>query len=142
MRTFKVISVVDGVPTFAKPLTEIMLSCVKGGAIKVMSPLEYITDRQRRWFKGVCLRDLVKNDENGETVEWWDIQVKRRCAGLKYLKKEIIIIERDGVLLPVGRLTTKGVGKKNMSLFMEEILSVSMTEGWDIAPPDPELRTT
>ena len=138
----EVTKILDGQPCFATPLPKILAELQQGGAIKILTPLEYITDRQRRWFKGVCLRDLVKNDENGETMAWWDDEVKRKCNGLAYLKKEIYLFETTaGQKIPVGRLTTVGVGKKNMTLFIEEILSKAMTYGWDVSPPDPDLRT-
>ncbi len=141
MSTHEVISIIDGEPTFKKPLAEILSELVLGGAIKTLTPLEHITDRQRRWYKGVCIRDLVKNDENGETAGWWDTEVKKECNGLALLKKEIFFIDDgSGGRIGIGRLTTKNVGKKNMSLFIEEILSKSMEEGWDVSPPDPDLR--
>ena len=69
MPTYCVKSIVDGQPTFEKPLQEILAEAKIGGALKVLSPVEYITDRQRKWYKGICLRDLANNDENGETRE-------------------------------------------------------------------------
>ena len=142
MPTYEVKQIIDGEPTFEKPLKEILAELKVGGALKTMTPLKHITDRQRRWYKGVCLRDLAKNDENGETVGWWDTEVKRECNGLALLKKEIFFIDDgSGGRIGIGRLTTKGVGKKNMSLFIEEILSKAMVMGWPIGAPDPELRT-
>ena len=142
MPTHEVKSVIDGEPTFEKPLAKILAELQVGGALKTLTPLEHITDRQRRWYKGVCLRDLVKNDENGESVGWWDTEVKRECNGLAYLKKEIFFIDDGaGGRVGVGRLTTKGVGKKNMTLFIEEILSKAMVKGWPIGAPDPDLRS-
>jgi len=88
------------------------------------------------------LRELVKNDENGETVGWWDTELKRECNGLALLKKEIFFMDDSaGNRVGVGRLTTKGVGKRNMTLFIEEILSKAMEKGWNVSPPDPELRS-
>ena len=144
MPTHEVKSIIDGEPTFEKPLKEILSELKVGGALKTLGPVEYITDRQRRWYKGICLRDLVKNDENGETKGWWDMEVKSKCKGLAYLKKEGVDFELklgdEVTRVTIGRLTTKDVGKRNMSAFIEEILSRSMVEGWDISPPDPELR--
>jgi hypothetical protein len=144
MSTHEVISIIEGEPTFKKPLAEILAELTIGGALRTMTPVEHITDRQRRWYKGVCLRDLVKNDENGETKGWWDIEVKAKCNGLAYLKKEGLEVELkfggDVTRVTIGRLTTKGVGKKNMTAFIEEILSQSMARGWNIGPPDPDLR--
>lgn len=141
MPTHEVIAIIEGEPTFKKPLAEILSELVPGGAIKTLTPLEHITDRQRRWYKGVCLRDLVRNDENGETAGWWDTEVKKECNGLALLKKEVFFIDDgSGGRIGIGRLTTKGVGKRNMTAFIEEILSQSMSRGWDIGPPDPDLR--
>ena len=141
MSTYPVISVIDGQPTFEKPLNEILKDLSQGGALKTLTPLEYHTDRQRRWYKGICLPWLAKNDENGETEGWWDTEIKKECNGLALLKKEIQFFE-DGLggKIPVGRLTTKGVSKKNMTAFIEEILSKSLSKGWQIAPPDSDLR--
>ncbi len=141
MPTHLVIDIVDGQPTFEMPLRDILLELQRGGAIKILSPLEYITDRQRRWFKGVAIPMAVKNDENGETAGWWDTEIKRCCNGLALLKKEIFYFEDGlGSKIATGRLTTKGVGKRNMTLFIEEIISQSMVRGWEIPPPDADLR--
>lgn len=142
MNTYYVKETIDGMPTFEVPLPEILRRCVRGGAVKILSPNDYITDRQRRWYKGVCLRQLAESDENGESVGWWDTEVKRQCNGLAFLKKEIFFIDDGaGGRIGVGRLTTKGVGKRNMTLFIEEILSKAVANGWNISPPDPDLRS-
>ena len=145
MPTHEVIDIIDGQPTFEKPLKEIWKELTVGGAIETKTPLKHITDRQRKWYKGVCLRDLVKNDENGETKDWWDTEVKAKCKGLAYLKKEGIVVElklgEEITRVTIGRLTTKGVGKKKMTLFIEEILSQAMARGWPIGEPDPDLRS-
>ena len=57
------------------------------------------------------------------------------------LKKEIFFIDDGtGGRIGVGRLTIKGVGKRNMTAFINEILSKSLSKGWDISPPDEDLR--
>ena len=141
MPLHQVKAVIDGEPTFEKPLRDILAELTVGGALKTLTPLEYITDRQRRYYKGVVIPELVKNDENGETAGWWDTELKRECNGLALLKKEIFFIDDGtGNRIGVGRITTKGVGKKNMTLFIEEILSKSMVKGWNVSPPDPDLR--
>jgi len=140
--TYQVMSMVNGQPTFEKPLQAILGELERGGAVKLLSPLEHHTDRQRRWYKGVVLPHLVKNDENGETAGWWDTELKRECNGLALLKREIFFIDDGtGGRVGVGRLTIKGVGKKNMTLFIEEILSKSLSRGWNISPPEEDLRS-
>ncbi len=141
MSTHQVRNMVNGLPAFEKPLNEILGELQIGGAIKTLTALEYITDRQRRWYKGVCLPGLVKNDENGETAGWWDTELKKECNGLALLKKEIFFMDDGaGNRFGVGRLTTKNVGKRNMTLFIEEILSQAMQRGWPVSEPDPDLR--
>ncbi len=132
----------DGTRTFEKPVGEILSELSPGGALKILSAVDYITDAQRRWYKGICLPALVRWDENGETVGWWDWKVKKECKGLAYLKKEGIVIEVGGSFheLTDGRLTTKGVGIRNMTNFIEEILSQAMQRGWPVTEPDSSLR--
>jgi len=144
MPTYRVKDIIDGQPTFEVPLDEILSTLKHGGALKVLDPNDYITERQRAWYKGVCIRQLAQNDENGETEAWWDDYVKRECKGLALLKKEAMVadvtISGQTVQVTYGRLTTKGVGKRNMTNFIEEILSEAMHRGWPVSAPDPELR--
>jgi len=140
--TYQVISMVDGQPTFEVPLQTILAGLERGGAIRLLSPLEHHTARQRAWYKGVVLPHMVKNDENGETAGYWDMEIKKECNGLALLKKEIFFIDDGtGGRIGVGRLTIKGVGKRNMTAFIEEILSKSLSKGWNISPPDEDLRS-
>jgi hypothetical protein len=143
MPTYNVTAIIDGKPCFEKPLESILSDLKQGGAIKLLTPLEAITDRQRRWYKGVCIPWLVKQDEkhNAEGVAWWDDEVKRVCNGLALLKKEIFFLESaGGVKVPCGRLTTRGVSKQKMTDFIEEILSKSLEKGWKNEPPRPFSR--
>ena len=137
MAMYPVIDVIDGVAMFDVPIMDTLSKLPKGSAVKVLTPAEYITSRQRNWYKGICLKELVKNDENGETIGWWDTEVKKICRGQDYLKIDYHVM-RDGSV--IARLTTKGVGKNKMTLFIEEILSQSVEKGWCISPPNAELR--
>ena len=136
--TFPVKSIIDGVPTFEMPIEDIALLCQRGGAIKILTESERITDSQRAWYKGIALPFLAKNDENQETVGWWDMEVKKLCNGLALLKKEIFFLS-DGQ--GIGRLTTKGVGVNKMRMFITEIIAKSVEKGWGLAAPDSELST-
>ena len=127
-------------PRFEKTYGDILMEVKPGGAIKILDPIECITDRQRRWYKGVCLPWLAKHDENQESTYWWDSEVKRQCDGLSLLKKEVFFTETiDGDKIPIGRLTTRGVGKRNMTTFINEILAKSVEKNWGLAPPDRDL---
>lgn len=144
MLTYQVKQIIDGEPTFKTPLKDILAECRHGGAIQVLSPLEHHTARQRRWYKGICLAGL--SDWNGETVDEWDLRLKAECNGNELLKKEDIYMGR--YLPPVTRLTIVGVGKKNMTAFIENILSkatgvdeaTGVCNDWPVTPPDPDLR--
>ena len=155
MKAYPVKSIIDGQPTFEKPMDvilaevkEAILSCPHGGAFEFgkKNHVEYITERQRKWYKGICLPALakagsIKADGNGEPAEWWDTEVKKQCDGLSLLNKEVFMWESaPGYRIPIGRLTTKGVGIKKMTAFIKMILSRSMDLGWNVAPPDPDLR--
>jgi len=124
----------------------IYAECAKHGkfGIQVMTKAEYITAQQRKWYSGICLPGLVKRDENGETKDSWDRKLKAECGGQAYLKKETVFVELVlggcSKIVPLTRLTTKGVGVKNMTLFIEEILSQSIHKGWGVAAPDVSLR--
>ncbi len=130
--------IVDGLPSFEVPWDDILRQVKLGGALKVMTPLEYHTDRQRRWYKGIALPWLVKHDENRESTAWWDREVKRLCDGLNLLKVQYILVDDDE---SISRLTIVDVGKKNMTAFINEILAKSVEKNWGLAPPDEELRT-
>ena len=136
MSEHKVISIIDGQPTFEKPLNEILASLKQGGALKTLSPLEYHTDQQRKWYRGPCLNGLAQ--WNGDTVGDWDLRLKADCGGNELLRKEAIMFA-DGNICT--RLTISGVGKKNMTAYIENILSKALEQDWPVTPPDPDLRT-
>ncbi len=130
MPTHPIIDIINGQPTFEKTLDEIFLDAKQGGALKILSPLNYHTERQRKWYKGTCLNSL--SDWNGDTPEEWDDRLKKECQGLALLKKD-----KWGEM---ERLTIVGVGKRNMTKFINNILSKAIEMEWIISPPDPDLR--
>ena len=133
----RVVDIIDGEPTFEKPLKEIMAELNRNGGLQTLDPVDFITKQQRNWYKGVCLPFLAKHDENQETKVWWDTEVKKKCGGLDLLKPEYKEWA-DGNI--TSRLTTSGVGKKKMTQFIENILSKSLETGWCVPPPDSDLR--
>ena len=103
-------------------------------AIVVLDEDEAITDRQRRWYKGICLKGL--SDWNGETVDEWDYRLKVEC-GAEIFK--MIRYEYKGKeFYRPQSITSKGKGK--MTEFIENILSIAITKDWPVYPPDPDLR--
>jgi hypothetical protein len=133
MATYQVIDIVNDEPTFETPLAEILSKLKRKGAIKTLSPLEYHTDQQRKWYKGVCLTGL--HDWNGDTKDEWDLRLKAECNGNELLKKETITL---GPGTTCVRLTIIGVGKKNMTQFIENILSKALEMDWPVTPPDED----
>lgn len=135
MNTYQVKQIIDGQPCFEVPLNEILSHLVAGGALKVLTPLEYHSDAQRRWYRGICLAGL--SDWSGDTVDEWDMRLKALCNGNELLKKEKFYL---GPKKYCHRLTIVGVGKKNMTSFIENILSKALEMDWPVTPPDKELR--
>ena len=135
MATHKVISMIDGQPTFAEPLQDILAGCKMGWAIKILSPLEYHTDQQRKWYRGPCLHGL--SQWNGDTVDEWDMRLKDQCNGVELLKTQTIYL---GPGSTCQRLTIQGVGKRNMTAFIEQIISLAIAMEWPVTPPDADLR--
>ncbi len=76
MATYQVQTIVDNEPTFQNEvkLSEILADLKIGGALQTLSPLEYITNQQVRWFKGVLLRALAK--DTGDSVGYWETKLK------------------------------------------------------------------
>lgn len=126
--------IVDGQPAFPVPLEEILATVKHGGGIKVLSPTEYHTAQQRRWYRGICLRGL--EEWSGDTASEWDMILKAAC-GAGCLRKETIAIE-SGV---VWRLTIRNVCKRDMTKYIQNILSLAITKDWPVTPPDKELRS-
>ena len=122
---YPVKAIVGGIPRFECDLLDILAECKEGGALQVLEPADYHTAQQRKWYKGVCLKGLA---------EW-----KAKCNGNELLKSERVYIG-DGDYCQ--RLTIVGVGKKNMTEYMENILSLAITMDWPVTTPDPELRRT
>jgi len=136
MATYQVREIIDDQPTFDKPLQEILGDLKIGGAIKVLTPLEYHTTRQRAWYKGPCLNGL--SDWTGDSREYWDRKLKATCDGDKLLKRDTFLDEGGK---PCTRLTIVGVGKKNMTAFINRIIEEAITQDWQLTPPDPDLRS-
>jgi hypothetical protein len=136
MSIHEVMDIVDGLPCFEEPLQDILKTCKRGGAIKIMTPVEYHTDQQRKWYRGVCLKYL--SEWNGDTVDEWDMRLKAMCGGDSLLKKELIYLGPGSFC---QRLTIKGVGKKRFTQFIENILSKAIEMEWPVDPPDPKLRS-
>ena len=131
----QITNIINNQPVFDRPLEDIFSRCEVGGALKVLSPLEYHTSRQRKWYRGVCLKGL--SQWSGDTEADWDLTLKAACGGNELLKHQQILLP-DGQT--VTRLTIQGVGKRNMTEFINNILSLAIEKNWPVTPPDAELR--
>jgi len=135
MKTFKIVDIIDDAPTLEVHVSEIWKHCREGGCIQVLSPLEHHTARQRAWIKGVALPTLA--NWSGDSVEYWDLYLKKHCHGFDLLKRDTILTDNG---TPLTRLTIVGVGKKNLTQYIEEIVSHCIEHDFPLGPPDPDLR--
>ena len=137
---YKIVDMIDDQPCFAVPLAQIWASCEAGGAVQILSPLEYHTSRQRAWYRGICLRGL--SEWSGDTLEEWDARLKLECGG-DLLQKETVYLGKmsNGQPILVERLTIVGVGKRNMTSYIERILEKAIEKDWPVTPPESELRS-
>ncbi len=134
-KTHKVQAIVDGEPTFAVPMNLILAELEMGGALKILSPLEYLTDRQRRWWKGVLLPALAQ--DTGESVGMWEARLKMEVMPDKF--PPIYITVENRPIATVASITT--LGKRKMGELIEG--SVAKLHEWGftwVTLPDSELR--
>ena len=123
-----------GVPLTQWPAIQLEAAKYPHFVIVVLNEDEAMTDRQRRWYKGVCLTGL--SDWNGETKDEWDYRLKIECGSeifkvLKFTYGDMVYWRPESI---------SGKSKKKMTEFIENILSKSITESWPVYPPDPDLR--
>lgn len=102
--------------------------------ILVLDEDEAITDRQRRWYRGICLKGL--SDWSGDTVDEWDYRLKTECGSEIFEMHEYKY--QDKVYYRPDSISNKS--KKQITDYIENILSKAITENWPVYPPDPDLR--
>ena len=113
MPTHEVVSIINNEPCFSKPLKEILAELEFGGAIKILSPLEYITGQQIAWWKGILLPALAK--DSGNSVGYWETK----------LKTEVLPDEFAPYYVPLGRQVFPIIpsitilSKKKMNILIE-----------------------
>ena len=147
MPTYPIRQIIDGEPTFDVPVSQIYAKCLPGGALKILSPLEAITERQRAWFKGILLSALA--EDTGDSKEYWET----------VLKLAVLPEDFQPYYVPIGKQIFPVVpsitilGKKKMNLLIEGSVK-HLREGVDdkkkslygdrfqwVTLPDKELRT-
>jgi len=132
-KTFNIINVINDEPAFDVPIKKMWQGCKKGGVFKYLDPAEAHTDRQRKWFKGVLLKELSK--DNGDSVRQWEIKL---IAAI--FPEDIKYMAVNKQVFPVAP-SVSTYGKKKMTELIEE--SVPMCHEWGfswVTYPDEELR--
>jgi len=102
--------------------------------VVVLDEDEAITDRQRRWFKGVCCKGL--SEWNGDTVDEWENRLKNECGSGIF---KIITFTIGGQEFKRFE-SIANKGKRPMTEFIENILSWALTNDLPVYPPDADLR--
>ena len=135
MSTHEVVSIIDGEPTFAKPLKEILAEVKMGGALKTLTPLEYITNQQIAWWKGILLPALA--EDSGDSVGYWETKLKLAVLPDDFVPFYVPLGKQVFPIIPSITI----LSKKKMNILIEE--SVEKCWKWGFAwvtLPDKELR--
>lgn len=140
MSTHEVIDIIDDEPTFDVPLKQIWAELKAGGAIKTLTPLEYNTEQQRAWWKGILLPALAKDTGNSE--DWWETRLK-----LKVMPDEFfpVAVAHGKQVIDIIPSITK-LGKRKMSELIKGSVAHLRDEKkygdqfhW-VTEPDKELK--
>lgn len=137
MKTLKVLSMIDGQPTFDKNITEFLNQCEPGSVIQLLTPEEYLGLQQIRWWKGVLLPALAK--DTGDSIEQWETRIKLAVMPDDF-KPEIYEIQGQ-LCARIPSITT--LGKRKMNQMIEGAVAYCRDECgllW-VTLPDPELRS-
>ena len=136
MKTIKVVSIIDNQPMFNKPLQELLAQCVPGGALTVLTPLEYISDQQRKWWKGVLLPALAK--DSGDSIEYWETTLKLSVMPDEFVPFYVPIGKQVFSVIP----SITKLSKTKMNQMIEGSVAKCHELGltW-VVLPDSELRS-
>jgi hypothetical protein len=124
----------DGIATAQWPAIHHEAAKYPHFEILVLNEDEAITDRQRRWFKGICCKGL--SEWNGETVDEWENRLKAKCGSEIF---KVINYNIEGQEYKRFE-SIANKGKKQITEFIENILSTAITMDWPVYPPDADLR--
>jgi hypothetical protein len=135
MPSYRVHSIIDGQPTFDVPLTTILAELKAGGALEVLSPAEYLTGQQVRWWKGVLLPSLAK--ETGESVSIWETRLKLAVLPDDFKAEYVSVDGRPYATIPsITRL-----GKRKMAQLIDGAVAQCHEWGFSwVTLPDNELK--
>ena len=134
-KVYQVIDIIDGEPTFAVPVSLIWPEFQIGGAMKVLTPDEYHTDQQRRWWKGILLPALV-NDQ-GDSKTWWEDTLKLAVLPDHFKPECYTINGTEFTRIP--SITT--LGKRKMMELIDGSIQYLHDRGFGwVTPPEKTLR--
>ena len=135
MPTHEVKAMVDGEPTFEKPLKEILAELEFGGALKTLSPLEYITNQQIAWWKGILLPALAK--DSGDSVGYWETKLKLAVLPDDFAPYYIPLGKQVFPIIPSITI----LSKKKMNILIEGSVEKCWEWGFKwVTLPAKELR--
>jgi hypothetical protein len=137
MKSIKVISIREGQPLFDKPIKMLLDQCVVGGALQVLTPLEYISYQQIKWWKGVLLPALSK--DSGDSVEYCETKLKLAVMPDEFAPKTVAVGNKEYQIIP----SITSLSKKKMNQLIEG--SVAKCHEWGLmwaTLPDSDLKST
>lgn len=136
MPLHEVKSIIGNQPTFDVPLDEILAECRVGGALDVLNRAEYITEQQRRWFKGVLLPALAKH--TGDSKESWETRLKLAVLPDDFQPYYLPIGKQVMAVVPsITKLSKKKMGEliegsvahlRDESIYGDEFLWVTLPD--------------
>jgi hypothetical protein len=129
----KVVSLREGYPLFDGKLSDLLIECKVGSAVQVLSPKEYISSQQIKFWKGILLPELAKN---GDTVDCWENRLKLEVMPDEFEPEIIVINGKEYAKIP--SITKLGI--KNMNLLIEGAVAKCRGWGFEVTLPDVTLR--
>lgn len=121
-KTYPVISVVDGQPTFEVKIGQILYACYKAllscrrGMVftfECLTVAKLLSYRQIKWWKGVLLPALSK--QTGDTVLYWENHLKTQVMPDDFQPTVYKVNGKDHAVLP----SISSLSMKKMNLLVE-----------------------
>lgn len=135
-KMYEVVSIVDDEPSFTVPLSLIWPEFQIGGALVVWSPEDFITERQRRWWKGILLPALVA--DSGDSVACWETRLKLAVLPEKFQPQTYKIDGHEYAIVP----SITKLGKRDMMALIDGSIQYLHEQGFGwVTPPDAALRS-
>ena len=127
--------IIDNQPTFETPLQDILSELKDGGALQTLSPIEYHTDQQRKWWKGILLPALAK--DTGDTVSVWETRLKLAVMPDEFVPATVTIADKDYTFIP----SITKLSMKKLNELIEGSVGYLKDKGFDwVDLPDSEEK--